>query len=100
MASRALCLLFGVAFVSVRESFAVTNVPVKTYIMNTSLSAKEQYAPICAEKRESAIAAFKVMLDEIPKLIRSAFEDIALSFWKHSMTEPYKSEIEYFSECS
>merc|ERR1719384_1214715 len=44
--------------------------------------------------------AFGVMLDMIPTAIQPEMEDIAMSYWRDYITEPYKSEIQYFSDCT
>jgi len=88
------------ALLSAQVSDAVINIPAKTYILNTSLPASEYLAPVCVDKKQDAINAFGTMLDMIPAALQSEFEDIAMTYWRNDMTEPYKSEINYFSECS
>ena len=88
------------ALLCMRLSNAVINVQAPVYILNTSLPASEYYAPVCKDKKQDAINAFSVMLDMIPTALQPAFEDVAMTFWAESITEPYKSEIQYFSECS
>jgi hypothetical protein len=83
-----------------RLSNAVIYIQAPTYILNTSLPASEYFAPVCADKKQDAINAFSSMLDMIPTALQPAFEDLAMSYWRNDMTEPYKSEIEFFSECS
>eukprot|EP01084_Bolivina_argentea_P318346 552059_1 len=78
---------------------AVINVPATTYILNTSLPASEYYKKVCSDKKEAALTAFTVMLDMIPSALQPAFEKVAESYWPR-VIEPYKSEMQYFSECS
>ena len=89
-----------VCLLCMRLSNAVINVQAPIYILNTSLPVSEYYAPVCKDKKQDALTAFSVMLDMIPTALQPAFEDIAMTFWRNDITEPYKSEIEYFSECS
>eukprot|EP00483_Globobulimina_turgida_P010005 UN10024 len=79
---------------------AVVNIPAKTYICNASLPASEYYKQVCIDYKAAALNAFTTMLDMIPKALQPAFEKVSMNFYDHYMTEPYKSEIEYFSNCS
>jgi len=92
--------LFLVALLGVQVSRAVINIPAKTYVLNSSLPASQYYAPVCKDKKQDAIYAFSAMLDMIPAGLQSEFEDIAMTFWRNDITEPYKSEIQYFSDCT
>eukprot|EP01083_Nonionella_stella_P033269 91084_1 len=94
MALWLLCLIY------IQLSNAVVNIPAKTYICNASEPASVYYKQVCIDYKDAALNAFTTMLDMIPKALQPAFEDVAMTFYREYMTEPYKSEIEYFSNCS
>mmetsp|Transcript_12911 Transcript_12911/g.20509 ORF Transcript_12911/g.20509 Transcript_12911/m.20509 type:complete len:367 (+) Transcript_12911:27-1127(+) len=78
----------------------VQNVTAPTYIINTSLPVNEQYASLCADYVEQAIAAFYGIMAMIPTEYQPIFEEISQLYVDEYVTEPYKSEMEYFSNCS
>eukprot|EP01084_Bolivina_argentea_P318348 552061_1 len=80
-------------------SDATVNIPAKAYLINTSLPANEYLAQMCAEQKEYAMIAFETLIKKIPPELQPIYEDVAMSYWYKYVTEPYKSEIEYFSEC-
>jgi len=96
----ALACVVSSALLSAGGPVAV-NVSAKTYVLNTSQSAAEYLREPCAEMRDSAVAAFTIMLAKIPTAMQPAAYKLAMEFWNSGgVTEPYHSEIEYLSECS
>lgn len=99
--AKAASSLFCVLSLFIVNNLATVNITAKTYILNTSLPANEYLRDICNDYKEVAVSAFGVMLDMLPKALQPSAEKLAMEYWSSgSVKEPYKSEIEYFSNCS
>eukprot|EP01084_Bolivina_argentea_P196613 337049_1 len=84
----------------INNCFCTVDINPKTYEIDISKPANEYLQPICRDLGESSKLAFNRMSNIIPPQIARKFRPMAWNYWmSNEIKEPYKSEIQYISEC-